>query len=143
MNTETRILIVDDDEEVLFATSRIVKSGGYQVLEASTGSQCLELVRMHRPDLILLDVILPDIEGTALCRQIKADPTLADTFIILLSGKKTASDEQADGLNHGADGYISRPISNRELLARVNAMVRILSAEKRAGWTHCRAEGGP
>ena len=130
MKKDIRILIADDDQDVLYATSRIVKSGGYEVLNASTGSECLETARRQRPDLILLDVMLPDAEGTEICRQIKADPVLRGTFVVLISGKKTASDERADGLNFGADGYIVRPISNRELLAWVNALVRILKAER-------------
>ncbi len=130
MNQEIVVLIVDDDPDVLFATSRIIKSGGYTVLNASTGEECMGMVRKHRPDLILLDVLLPDTEGLILCRTIKADSNLNRPFIVLLSGIKTESDDQADGLESGADGYIARPISNRELLARVNAMVRIMAAER-------------
>jgi DNA-binding response OmpR family regulator len=67
-------LILDDDPDVLFATSRIVKSAGYEVFEASTGVECMETAREDRPELILLDVVLPDAEGPELCKQIKADP---------------------------------------------------------------------
>ena len=90
----------------------------------------LSLDKKNRPDLILLDVILPDAEGTALCKEIKQDPALKNIFVVLLSGQKTAPAEQAEGLEIGADGYIARPIENRELLARVKAMVRILIAER-------------
>ncbi|HIJ40448.1 MAG TPA: response regulator [Deltaproteobacteria bacterium] len=130
MNQSIKLLVVDDDPDVLFATSRIVKSAGYEVFEASTGAECLEAAKKIRPDLILLDVVLPDVNGPQLCKQIKSDPALKATFIVLISGSKTSSLEQADGLDEGADGYIARPISNRELKARVNAMVRILLAER-------------
>jgi DNA-binding response OmpR family regulator len=80
--------------------------------------------------MILLDVVLPDIMGTKVCRQIKSDPFFEGTFVILISGVKTASRHQTDGLDTGADGYIARPVSNRELIARVNAMVRILMGER-------------
>ena len=73
--------------------------------------------------------MLPDTTGTELCRQIKADEGLKDTFVILMSGVQVSSDYQADALNVGADGYIIKPISNKELLARVQAMVRIKRAE--------------
>ena len=73
---------------------------------------------------------MPDVLGSELCRQIKADPAFNGIFVVLLSGSKTSSAEQAEGLDVGADGYIARPISNRELKARVNAMVRILTAER-------------
>ncbi len=130
MNSKIAVLIVDDDPDVLFATSRIVRSEGYTVLEASTGEGCMETARKNKPDLILLDVILPDILGTEVCRQIKADPFLKGIFVVLMSGLKTSSPEQAEGLDVGADGYIARPVSNLELKARVNAMVRILKAEQ-------------
>ena len=130
MNADIKILIVEDDPDLLFATARIVRSAGYKVLTASTASQCMEIVKNSRPDLILLDVILPDADGQALCGQLKADSAPNNIFVVLISGSKTDSSEQAEGLDSGADGYIARPITNRELLARVNAMVRILRAER-------------
>ena len=130
MNSDIKILIVDDDPDLVFVSARIIKSAGYEVLTASTAGQCMEIVKNNRPDLILLDVILPDGDGQTLCGQIKADPALKNIFVVLISGTKTDSTEQADGLEVGADGYIARPISNRELLARVNAMVRIIRAER-------------
>lgn len=130
MKEEIKILIVDDDPDVLLASSRIVKSEGYQVLTASSGTACMAMVKKHRPDLILMDVVLPDIHGTTLCKEIKSDPALQGIYIVLISGMKTSSVEQADGLDVGADGYIARPVSNRELKARVSAMVRILRAER-------------
>ena len=74
--------------------------------------------------------MLPDRNGIDLCREIKGDSDSKSVFVVLISGLKTESDEQAEGLDAGADGYIARPISNRELQARVNAMVRILMAER-------------
>ena len=130
MNEHLKILIVDDDPDILFATARVVEKQGYSVFQASTGAQCKTLVQENVPDLILLDVELPDMNGADLCRDIKADPLLKDIFIVLTSGKKISSLEQACGLEFGADGYIARPISNRELKARVNAMVRILVSER-------------
>jgi len=114
MKEGIKILIVDDDPDVLFATTRILTSEGYQVRNASSGDECRAMVDEYRPDLILLDVVLPDIEGAALCKALKSDPILKDVFIILISGMKTSSTEQASGLDVGADGYLARPISNHE-----------------------------
>jgi len=130
MNQNIKILVVDDDDNIRFATARIVRAAGYQVWEAATGAQCMECVEKERPDLVLLDVVLPDVDGTALCKQIKTDERFEGAFVVLISGQRIGSEEQAEGLEGGADGYITRPISNRELLARVNAMVRILTAER-------------
>lgn len=106
----------------------VILFSGLEILESS--EQCLEIARQDRPDLILLDVVLPDILGLEVCSQIKTDPFLKGCYVILVSGTKIESSEQADGLCIGADGYIPRPISNGEFLARVHAMVRILKAER-------------
>ena len=130
MSKEVKILIVDDDPDILFATARIVEKAGYRVFTASTAEECLASARENLPDMILMDVILPDMEGPELCRKVKEDPGLGSVFVVLISGMRTASEEQAEGLDAGADGYIARPISNRELTARINSMARILSAER-------------
>jgi response regulator RpfG family c-di-GMP phosphodiesterase len=75
-------------------------------------------------------MVLPDTSGMEICREIKADPLFRKTFILFFSGQRTDSIEQAKGLNVGADGYITKPITNSELLARVNAFIRIISAEQ-------------
>lgn len=129
-NQEIRILIVDDDPDILFATQRVITSAGYQVSSAETGGQCLEMACRDIPDIILLDVELPDIMGTEVCLQLRNNPVLKKSYILMMSGKRTSSSEQADGLDSGADGYVARPVSNRELLARVAALVRILKAER-------------
>ncbi len=129
MSEKIKVLVTDDDPEILLLTTMVLQRAGYEVLEASTGKGCLEAVRKHRPGLVLLDVNLPDTTGIEVCRQIKADPDLKGTFVILASGERVSSDYQAEGLNIGADGYIIRPIPNKELLARVQSMERIKRAE--------------
>lgn len=130
MNENISILVTDDDPDILFATARLLRSAGYTVWEAATGEACFETVLEKKPDLVLLDVLLPDVDGYTLCRRIKGNENLRGTYVILLSGKKTASEDQSTGLELGADGYLARPIENRELLARVQAMSRIIKAEQ-------------
>jgi PAS domain S-box-containing protein len=130
-----RILVVDDDPTVIHAMPRLLKSAGYDTRVAVTGQDCLNRLQETLPDLILLDVALPDMDGLEICRRIKADPNLADTFVVLLSRNKTDSDKQAEGLEAGADGYIARPVGNRELLARVQALLRLRAAEARVRLT--------
>jgi PAS domain S-box-containing protein len=122
------ILVVDDDPVLLAATERLLTKSSYAVDCAENGLAALEKVEKYPPDLVLLDVMLPDIDGLEVCRQIKKTPGLQDVPVILLSGVKTGSDKQADGLESGADDYISRPISNRELLARVRIWLRLKQA---------------
>ncbi|MEI7832740.1 MAG: response regulator transcription factor [bacterium] len=123
------ILVIDDTPEILAGTARLLISVGYTVLTTATGANGLRLAQEERPDLILLDVVLPDGDGRDLCRLMKEDPRLQQSFIILTSNVKTASADQSEGLELGADGYIVRPIANRELLARVAAFVRIKRTE--------------
>ncbi|HME45207.1 MAG TPA: response regulator [Syntrophorhabdales bacterium] len=129
MRETAKVLITDDDPELLRLTATILERAGYEVLEASTGKECLEATQAHHPDIILLDVILPDISGIEVCKQIKADEALRDIFVILVSGVQVSSEYQAEGLDVGADGYIIKPISNKELVARVHSLVRIKRAE--------------
>ncbi len=124
-----RILVVDDDPAVIHALTCLLKSAGYDARVASSGQACLNRLHETLPDLVLLDVALPDMDGLEVCRQIKADPRLADTSVVLLSSMRTDSDKQAEGLEAGADGYIDRPVGNRELLARVQALVRVQAPE--------------
>jgi CheY-like chemotaxis protein len=129
LNKQCKVLVVDDYAGNVFLSTTLLRTAGYEVLEATTGKECLDAVHAHHPDLILLDVMLPDISGIELCRQIKGDETLKDIFVILISGIRVSSEHQADGLDIGADGYITRPISNKEFLARVQAGERIKRAE--------------
>jgi signal transduction histidine kinase len=130
MEKQHKILIVDDDPVIVAATRRILESAGYETLGAQDGMEALDLTRAQHPDLMLLDVNMPKMDGFEACRRIKADPDLAETFVIMLSSERADSDSRVDGLNMGADGYIARPIANRELLARVEAMLRIKAAEQ-------------
>jgi PAS domain S-box-containing protein len=129
ITSKAKILCVDDDPDLLNINVTILRSAGYEVLEASTGNECLHIARREHPDLVLLDVVLPDMNGFDVCKQIKSDPALYGTYIILISGKEISSEIQANGLGTGADGYIARPISVKELLARVQAMVRLKESE--------------
>lgn len=129
MGKQFTVLVVDDYEGNLYLSTTLLKSSGYEVLEAKNGKECLDAVLAHHPDLILLDVMLPDMSGIEICRQIKTDKNLKDIYVILVSGIQVSSERQADGLDIGADGYITRPISNKEFLARVQAGERIKRAE--------------
>ena len=126
MNQSIRILVVDDDSNVLNGTARLMENAGYTVDKASNGDEALQSVRDHHTDLLLLDRKMPGIDGLEVCRRIKQDAALADTFVVIVSGVYTASDHQAEGFESGADGYIVSPIANREMLARVESYVRIL-----------------
>jgi two-component system NtrC family sensor kinase len=130
MSENARILVVDDDPHLLRVTTRLLENAGHEVTTAGMGTEGLRLAKEQKPDLILLDVMLPDINGFEVCRRIKNSPELAHIYVVILSGRRIDSDSQAEGLEIGADEYIVRPLTNRELLARVHTMLRLKRAEE-------------
>jgi DNA-binding response OmpR family regulator len=129
MQNEAAILVTDDDPDVRLLSTTLLSEEGYTVYEAASGEECLEAARSRHPDIILLDVLLPDTTGIEVCRQIKAESELRDTFVVLVSGYRVSSDCQAEGLNVGADGYIVKGVTNSEFLARIHSLARIKRAE--------------
>jgi PAS domain S-box-containing protein len=125
MNGTTRILIADDEPAVLEMFSTILRRAGYEVRAASNGQQCLQMTREWRPDLVLLDVVLPDLNGIEVCRQIKADAALLDIFVVLVSGRATSTADKVHGAETGADDYMVKPVDPDEFLARIRTIVRL------------------
>jgi diguanylate cyclase (GGDEF)-like protein len=119
-----RILIVDDNEDNIEIMGTRLRFRGYDILEASDGQQALSLVHETPPDLILLDVMLPDIDGYEISRRIKGSDTLPFIPIILVTARDSTQDKVA-GLDAGADDYLTKPINFPELEARVRSMLRI------------------
>jgi two-component system phosphate regulon response regulator PhoB len=117
------ILVVEDEEDIRELLKYNLEKEGYQVFGAATGEKALQAVRHRRPDLLLLDLMLPDIDGLEVCRRIRGEAQTQHLPIIML----TAKGEEADivtGLELGADDYITKPFSPRVLLARLRAALR-------------------
>lgn len=115
-----KILVVDDEETMVRSLSTLLTQEGYEVVAARDGPQALEAARAERPDLILLDVMLPGMDGVEVCRQIRTSSTVP---IIMLTAK-TAEVDKVVGLEVGADDYVTKPFGSRELVARVKANLR-------------------
>jgi PAS domain S-box-containing protein len=130
MSPTTKILIVDDEPEILTATARFLAGAGYDTITASSGRQALEIALREKPDLLVLDIIMPDMDGIEVCRRIKSEPSLAATFVALVSGKSMTAEERAEGFDAGASEYILRPFDGEEFLARVRALLRLQRSEK-------------
>jgi DNA-binding response OmpR family regulator/two-component sensor histidine kinase len=126
----SKILVVDDEPELRGGYARLLEAAGYDVSEAATGGDCLRLARAEQPDVILLDVMLPDVSGVELCRQIKADPELAASFVVNISGLENDAEIEAEMLESGADGYLAKPMQERHLLANIKAFLRLKATEK-------------
>ena len=129
-NSDFKILVVDDEPDLLQITELVLRKEKYHIETALNGEDCMRAIRQDKPDLLLLDVMLPDINGIVLCEKIKNDPELSSIFIILISGSQIDSDNISEGLETGADGYLIKPVKNRELVARVEAAVRIIHTKK-------------
>lgn len=115
-----RVLTVDDDDHILQVIEFSLSQAGYEVYQASDGIQALETFRRCQPDLVLLDVLMPELDGLSVCKQIRQTSAVP---IVMLSSR----DEEVDrimGLDIGADDYLGKPFSPRELVARVNAHLR-------------------
>jgi two-component system phosphate regulon response regulator PhoB len=126
-----KILIVEDEPDILKLVEFNLKSAGYSTMRAMTGREALEKVRLEKPALIVLDLMLPDIRGTEVCAQLKADKRTASIPIVML----TARSEEVDrvvGFELGADDYITKPFSSRELTLRVRAILRRTNSKKSA-----------
>ncbi len=121
--TRTQIVVVEDEPDIVEVISYNLKREGYQVASADRGDEGLKLVRSQSPSLVILDLMLPGMDGLAVCQQLKADPITRDIPIIMVSAKGEESDIVI-GLGMGADDYLAKPFSPRELLARVKAVLR-------------------
>ena len=121
MSDRKRILIVDDEPDILTVVVFRLKKAGYDVLTAIDGEQGLEMAGRERPSLILLDLQLPGIMGDEVCRRLKADESLKEIPVILLSASTTQIKEEAR--NMGVDDYLSKPYEPQELLAKVKKYI--------------------
>jgi PAS domain S-box-containing protein len=125
------ILNVDDYPPGLYSRSRILRQAGFEVREALTGRDALQLAATERPDLVLLDVNLPDMSGPEVCRRLKADPATSSVLVMHLSASSVRDSDRVRGLELGADGYLVEPVEPDELIASIHALLRVRRAEER------------
>lgn len=119
-----KILIVEDEEDILELLSAIFEEfGDYGVLRARDGEEALRIARVDNPDIILLDIQLPKLNGYEVCKSVKSDPAMSPTKVLMLSGMAQNSDWQK-AQEAGADGYITKPFSSIELVEKVEGLLR-------------------
>lgn len=119
----TKVVIVEDEPDINEALTYSLTHEGYRVWNESDGRRALDLIREKAPDVVLLDLMLPGLDGMEVCRQIKNDPVIKGTCIIMVTAKSDESDVLV-GLGFGADDYVTKPFKTRELVARVRAVLR-------------------
>ncbi len=123
------ILVIDDDDLVSRTLQRALKHYDYQVMTANSGIEGLQLARRHRPDLFILDIMMPGVDGYQVCRQIRGDPLLQDAPVLFLTAK-AKDEDKIEGFRAGGDDYLIKPFNMQELELRVKAILRRSVPEK-------------
>lgn len=130
---QSTVLVVDDESDVVDLIRYKLRGAGFAVLEANDGLAALRIAREHRPDLIVLDLMLPEMSGEEVCRQLRSGPDTAAIPVLMLTARAQPT-ERIAGLEVGADDYLIKPFSPRELLLRIEAILRrVRGGEKRGG----------
>jgi PAS domain S-box-containing protein len=135
-----KILNVDDSEAKRYVTTRTLRSAGYEVIEASSGQQCLEAALTEQPDLIVLDVLLPDLHGFEVCNRLKTDPRTSSIPVLHLSASFTGPEDKRRGYGHGAEACLSQPVDPPEFVSTIKSLLRMVEAERQLRDAHERFE---
>ena len=122
------ILVIDDDDLVSRTLQRALKMYDYQVMTANSGIEGIQLARRHRPDLFILDIMMPGVDGYQVCRQIRGDPLLKELPVLFLTAK-AKDEDKIEGFRAGADDYLVKPFNMQELELRVKAILRRVNPE--------------
>lgn len=117
------ILVVEDEADIREVVLYNLRREGYEAIGCETGTQALAAIKMKRPDLVILDLMIPELDGLTVCQQVRADPEVSSTPIVIVSAKEEESDVVI-GLGLGADDYVAKPFRPKELMARVKAVLR-------------------
>lgn len=122
MSDTKKILVVDDDPYILMSLEFLLKKNGFEVMVARNGTEALEIVDKQVPQVVLLDIMMPDVDGYAICKHIKNHKKLKDARVVFMSAKSKESDIQK-GYDLGASLYITKPFSTRQLLKQVQELM--------------------
>ncbi|HMS28620.1 MAG TPA: response regulator [Saprospiraceae bacterium] len=120
--TAHKVLIVDDDPYILMSLDYLMKTNGYEVFVARNGTEALQSISDHRPDLVLLDIMMPDVDGYAICSSIKSNPVTSHIKVVFMSAKTRPADIRK-AYDLGAVHYVTKPFSTRELLKSINEIL--------------------
>jgi len=141
VDKKPKVLVVDDNEIARYARVRILNKSGFETTEAINGADTVEKISSMVPDLILLDVKLPDISGFEIVRKIKEDERFKFTPIILISSFYNDVSDKVEGLNSGADGYLIEPVDSSELLTTISISIKLAKTQKELVEKECRFRG--
>lgn len=135
------ILVIDDDELVSRTLQRVLKTYDHNVMVANSGTEGLQLARRHPPDLFILDIMMPGMDGYQVCRQIRGDPLLKEIPLLFLTAK-AKDEDKIEGFRAGADDYLIKPFNMEELQLRVRAIMRRVSPKEQQPQTQTEVVAG-
>jgi DNA-binding response OmpR family regulator len=135
-----RIMVVDDDQDTSSILVRHLEREGFVAVAANSGAECLRLVREHEIDVILLDLMMPDMDGFEICRKLKQDSATAEIPIILITARDDM-ESRAEGMRLGVGDFLAKPFSRRELAACIRSQLEVLATERKTAATLSRIEG--
>jgi signal transduction histidine kinase len=138
MMKRPKILIVDDREVNRYIRAGALQDAGYEILQSDRGRHALDLALKEKPDLVLLDIHLPDLSGHDVCRMIKSDPKVADIMVLQISASAVELADEVSGLEGGADGFLIEPVEPELLRAKVRSLLRLRAAEERLRLSNAR-----
>lgn len=121
-NTPHTILVVDDDPYILMSLEFLMKKSGFNVLVARNGTEALDIINLHIPHVVLLDIMMPDVDGYQICSYIKKNPLLQKSKVVFISAKSSEADIKK-GIDLGASLYITKPFSTKDLMKQVKQLV--------------------
>lgn len=117
-----KILVVDDDPYILMSLEFLMKKNGFDVLVARNGTEALQIVKTFTPDVVLLDIMMPDVNGYEICQYIKSQKKLQNTHVVFLSAKSSEADKEK-GISLGASLYIAKPFSTRLIVSQIKLLL--------------------
>jgi putative two-component system response regulator len=123
------IMVVDDDPDSLSVLARYIRREGLTVVEASSGAECLEIIKQTRPDVIVLDLMMPEMDGFAVCRALRAESASAEIPLIMLTARDDV-EARAQGMELGISDFIAKPVGRRQLAARIHAQLNMLAVDR-------------
>jgi DNA-binding response OmpR family regulator len=122
-----RIMVVDDDPDTISILARHLQREGFVAIEAVSGAECLRIVREHPVDIILLDLMMPDMDGFAVCRALKENPDAAEIPVIMITARDDL-DARAEGMRLGVSDFLAKPVFRRQLANRIRAQLDMIAA---------------
>jgi DNA-binding response OmpR family regulator len=128
-NSVPQIMVVDDDPDTVSILARHLQREGFAAIEAVSGAECIRLVREHPVDIILLDLMMPDMDGFAVCRALKENPKTAEIPVIMITARDDL-DARSEGIRLGVSDFLAKPVFRRQLASRIRAQLDMLAASR-------------